>query len=49
MQEHVAEAAENRKGMNAYISGLDRMIKSNCDLLLKLGWDRKAIFYEKYD
>lgn len=49
VQEHIAEVAEGRKDMDAYISGLDKMITSNCDLLLRLGWDRQAIRYEKYD
>ena len=35
--------------MIAYICGLDKMIKANRDLLKGLGWDRKAIRYEKYD
>ncbi len=49
VQEHVADIAQGHKGRQAYISGLDKMIKSNCDLLKSLGWDRKSIFYEKYD
>lgn len=49
VQEHIAELAQGRTDMHAYISGLAKMIKANCDLLQGLGWDRKSIFFEKYD
>jgi ferredoxin-NADP reductase len=49
VQEHIAEIAQGRTDMHAYICGLDKMIKTNCDLLLELGWERSAILYEKYD
>ena len=49
VQEHIASIAQGRADMHAYISGLDKMIKSNCDLLQELGWDRKSISFEKYD
>jgi ferredoxin-NADP reductase len=49
VQEHVPGIVQGRAEMNAYICGLDRMIKANRELLKGLGWDRKSIRYEKYD
>jgi ferredoxin-NADP reductase len=49
VQEHVPGIVQGRAEMNAYICGLDKMIKANRDLLKGLGWDRKSIRYEKYD
>ena len=49
VQEHVPALVQSRTDMHAYICGLDKMIKANRELLKSLGWDRKAILYEKYD
>jgi ferredoxin-NADP reductase len=49
VQEHMAAIVEGRTDMHAYICGLDKMIRANRELLKGLGWDRKAILYEKYD
>jgi ferredoxin-NADP reductase len=49
VQEHVPGIVQGRAEMNAYICGLDKMIKANRELLKGLGWDRKSIRYEKYD
>jgi ferredoxin-NADP reductase len=49
VQEHLAEIVGTGTGMQAYICGLDNMIKANRDLLSRLGWDRASIHYEKYD
>ena len=49
VQEHVPTLARGRTDAQAYICGLDKMVKANRDLLKSLGWDRKAILYEKYD
>ena len=49
VQEHVPGIVKGRSDMIAYICGLDKMIRANRDLLKGLGWDRKAIRYEKYD
>ena len=49
VQDHVAGAWAGRKDMQAYLCGLDKMIQANRDLLESLGWERKAIRYEKYD
>jgi ferredoxin-NADP reductase len=49
VQEHVVAITQGRTDMHAYICGLDKMVKANRELLKSLGWDRKAILYEKYD
>ncbi len=49
VQEHLPAIAQKRTDMRAYICGLDRMIKMNCDLLQEMGWDRDSVRYEKYD
>jgi ferredoxin-NADP reductase len=49
VQEHVPDIVNGRTDMHAYICGLDKMVSANRDLLKSLGWDRKAILYEKYD
>ncbi len=49
VQQHVPEVVQGRTHMHAYICGLDKMIQANRELLKSLGWDRKAILYEKYD
>jgi ferredoxin-NADP reductase len=48
-QEHVRGIVGDRTDMQAYICGLDKMVSANRALLKGLGWDRKAIRYEKYD
>jgi ferredoxin-NADP reductase len=35
--------------MDAYVCGLEKMVKQNRELLKALGWDRRAIRYENYD
>lgn len=49
VQQHVPKMAQDRVDTHAYICGLDKMVKVNRELLKSLGWDRKAIRYEKYD
>ena len=49
VQEHLAELVGPSTGMQAYICGLDKMVKANRELLKNLGWDRTSIRYEKYD
>jgi NAD(P)H-flavin reductase len=49
VQEHVRRLAEGRHDMDAYICGLKDMVTANRDLLKSLGWDRKAILYERFD
>jgi ferredoxin-NADP reductase len=49
VQEHVPALAQGRPDAHAYICGLDKMVKANRELLKSLGWDRKAVLFEKYD
>ncbi|HXZ78696.1 MAG TPA: FAD-binding oxidoreductase [Terriglobales bacterium] len=49
VQEHVRKLAEGRHGLDAYICGLRDMVQANRELLKSLGWDRKAIVYERFD
>jgi ferredoxin-NADP reductase len=49
VQQHVPTIAGGRPDMDAYICGLDKMVKINRELLKSLAWDRKSIRYEKYD
>jgi ferredoxin-NADP reductase len=49
VQGHVPTIVNGRTDMHAYICGLDKMVSANRELLKRLGWDRKAILYEKYD
>ena len=49
VQEQVRPLAEGHGDRHAYICGLDKMVTANRELLKNLGWDRKAIRYEKYD
>ncbi|MGA7294025.1 MAG: FAD-binding oxidoreductase [Terriglobales bacterium] len=49
VQQHVGEIVGMRSDMQAYLCGLDKMIKANRELLKSLGWDRTSIRYEKYD
>jgi ferredoxin-NADP reductase len=50
VQEHVRKIAGDRKDVDAYICGLKDMVVANRDLLVKeLGWDRKAVLYERFD
>jgi len=49
VQEHVPGIVGARTDMQAYICGLDKMVRANRDLLQSLGWDRKHILYERYD
>jgi len=49
VQQHLPGIAGSRTDVHAYICGLDKMVKTNRELLKSLGWDRKSIRYEKYD
>jgi len=49
VQEHVRALAEAHTDRDAFICGLDKMVSANRHLLKALGWERKAIRYEKYD
>lgn len=54
VQEHVRAIveslpAEKRSELNAYICGLNNMIKANRQLLAEMGFDKKSVIYERYD
>jgi NAD(P)H-flavin reductase len=49
VQQHVPEIVQGRSDVQAYIYGLDKMVKANRELLKSMGWDRQSIHYEKYD
>ena len=50
VQEHVREIARGKTQTDAYICGLQNMVTANRDLLIKeLGWDKKAVMYERFD
>lgn len=49
VQEHLGGIVGQRRDMQAYICGLEKMVTANRDLLKEMGWDRKQIVYEKYD
>ena len=41
--------AERRKSLDAYICGLNAMVKANRALFAELGFEKKRIMYERYD
>lgn len=49
VQDHVREVVGERRDMQAYICGLDRMVAVNRELLKSLDWSRELIRCEKYD
>jgi len=49
VQECVRELAAGRNDLDAYICGLKKMVVANRTLLQELGWDKRAILYERFD
>ena len=49
VQAHLAEAIEDRRDLDFYLCGLKEMVDDVRAVLKGLGFDRKQIFYEKYD
>lgn len=49
VQVHARALAEGRTDMDAYICGLKDMVTANRNQLKELGWDRKAILFERFD
>ncbi len=54
VQDHVRAIVEGlpedrRHSLDAYICGLNQMVKANRILLAELGFDKKRIIYERYD
>jgi len=49
VQVHLAEAIGDRRDLDVYLCGLKEMVDDVRAVLKGLGFDRKQIFYEKYD
>jgi len=49
VQNHLAEAIGDRRDLDFYLCGLKEMVDDVRAVLKGLGFDRKQIFYEKYD
>jgi ferredoxin-NADP reductase len=49
VQAHLAEALGTRRDWDAYLCGLKQMVDDVRTILKGMGFDRKQIFYEKYD
>lgn len=49
VQAHLAEAIGDRRDVDFYLCGLKEMVDETRGILKSQGFDRKQIFYEKYD
>ena len=49
VQAHLEEALESRRDVDVYLCGLKLMVDDVRAMLKGMGFDRKQIFYEKYD
>ena len=49
VQAHLAEALGTRRDVDVYLCGLKQMVDDVRTILKGMGFDRKQIFYEKYD
>ncbi len=49
MQAHLEEALGGRRDLDVYLCGLKLMVDDVRARLKAAGFDRKQIFYEKYD
>jgi CDP-4-dehydro-6-deoxyglucose reductase, E3 len=49
VQTHLQEAAGARRDLDFYLCGLKEMVDDVRRILKEMGFDRKQIFYEKYD
>ena len=49
VQAHLAEAVGERRDLDFYLCGLKEMVDDVRSVLKSQGFDRKQIFYEKYD
>jgi len=49
VQTHLAEAVGERRDVDVYLCGLKEMVDDVRGILKSQGFDRKQIFYEKYD
>ncbi len=49
VQEHLKDAVGDRRDVDVYLCGLQEMVNGSRAMLKEMGFDRKQIFYEKYD
>src|SRR5215471_12412458 len=49
VQAHLAEALGERRDLDVYLCGLKAMVDDVRRILKEMGFDRKQVFYEKYD
>ena len=49
VQEHLREAIGDRRDIDVFICGLKPMVNEVRNILREMGFDRKQIFFEKYD
>jgi len=49
VQAHLAEALGERHDVDVYLCGLKAMVDDVRRILKEMGFDRKQVFYEKYD
>lgn len=49
VQEHLIDAVGQARDMDVYLCGLKEMVNDTRAMLKTMGFDRKQIFYEKYD
>lgn len=49
VQQHVTRYLQEKKGFHAYICGLRKMVDDVTQVLRVMGYDPKALSYEKYD
>jgi CDP-4-dehydro-6-deoxyglucose reductase len=49
VQEHLEDAIGERRDLDVYLCGLKAMVDDVRHILKTMGFDRKQIFYEKYD
>jgi len=49
VQAHLEEAFGDRRDVDVYLCGLKLMVDDVRKILKGIGFDRKQIFYEKYD
>ncbi|HVO99510.1 MAG TPA: FAD-binding oxidoreductase [Bryobacteraceae bacterium] len=49
VQEHLKEAIGERRDVDVFLCGMKAMVDDVRNILKEMGFDRKQIFYEKYD
>ena len=49
VQAHLSDAIGGRRDLDVYLCGLKEMVDGIRGMLKEMGFDRKQVFYEKYD